>query len=737
MPGPEIFISYAHVDDDGYDRNTAEVSHPITHFIEMYRSVTRMPRDRVEEFFFLDRSSIEPGRVISRSIEHAIVDCSIMIAFYSPRYFDSPICLEEWKAFREQQTLVGEDDEGNEQKIIFPVEVEPVDRNAIAGSDAAIDEWYSDLVGANGRKRAIDSTALLDNNDTTRLNEQIRALAKAIDAHLDRRSGTSPERRSAPNVLSVNAPIRGGTFGRQISAEILASQSKLRYNKKPPVGVIYAGGTVGMVQRADSDSLHADYEMAKGVDTIVEYLAPNIASLRFDVHFFRLSSAIDSSNVRAQDWVTLAELVHEQIQNYQGIVILHGTNTLAYTASALSFLLSNSLTRPVVLTGSEVPLSNRNTDAIHNVENAIRATAHMSYGGPVCIPEVCVYWNNHLYRGNRVTKKAASDRSSSFHTPNMAVPLATLANDKLDVEFRQIIPEREPSANGSRRRRVRNISDVDVAILFIHPNMDFEQIDAVYERCPDGLILLSYGPGNVPEDETFIAMIERLLAGGTIVANVTQCPYGRVELKLFETSATLFDLGVVDGYDMTLEAAYTKLMWAIASIARTDRRQVGERESIKATFQENVAGEMSASVFTVHWPWNKFTTLGGTPYLVSDVGDFRSRFSRFDIAEAFIRIEGLRFPDGVKEAKVAIFYGAPPEEGDESEWDNMLAGFDKTLTPEELRRKSADKNLEITHEFRRCFDARDFQISIGTTEGTRLAFKSVRLVVYTKGTRHT
>jgi L-asparaginase type I len=474
--------------------------------------------------------------------------------------------------------------------------------------------------------------------------------------------------------------------------------------------------------------------MAAGIDDIRLPLAPRLSALPVDMHLFRLAQAIDSSAVTAKDWVDLARLLREQAANYQGFVILHGTNTLAYSASALSFLLSDSMTKPVILTGSEVPLSNVNTDAVHNVENAIRAAAHEAYGGPILIREVCVYWNNHLYRGNRVTKKIASDRSSSFHCPNMPVPLATLANDKLDVEYMHVNATRQPE-----RRNVpdvRDLSAVDVAILFIHPNMDFEQVAASFTRSPDGLILLSYGPGNVPEDPVFIAMLKRLIADNTIIANITQCPYGRVELKLFETSATLFDLGVVDGYDMTLEAAYTKLLWALAQYDKANRAIEETRERIKAAFQEDQAGEMSASIFTKHWPYEKFASTGGDAYYESSARSFENKFNRLDIAEAFIRIEGMRFPPGVERAAVRVYYGPPPPEDEITNVapDNLLAEFDKTISDEE-RANGIDKNLEVTSTFRKAFTNIDFVLSVGLVGEPGITFKSVRIVVYTKGMR--
>lgn len=726
----EVFISYSHLDNQHNPEITHEVTRAIDHFLAVYSHVCDVPESGTDnDLFFMDQTAIEPGRLISETVRAAIEDCSVMLAFISPRYFSSYYCFQEWKEFKRSQAA---EPSGRAPKLLIPVEVKPVVPDRIAPIDEVSPRWIAELVGSEGLKYSTSSKVLLD-KDTTRLAERLQILDGVIQGQILKRRGSSGGRRAAFNILALRNKIeRDSLKTRALQDELRERTDKLKYDKLDAVCVIYAGGTVGMVHQKSSDVTHADFEMACTVEAIVQPMWQRLSVLPFNIHFFSLQRPIDSSNVTAEDWVNLANLVQEQMSTYQGFVILHGTNTLAYSASALSFLLSDTITKPVVLTGAEVPISVQNTDAIHNVENAIRASAWQSYNGPMRVPEVCVYWNNQLYRGNRVTKKYASDRAEGFHTPNMPVPLATLTNERLNVNHGHIMVRPDSNVIPSMPRQVVNLADAKVGLMFIHPELEMSDLETKYPDSLDGLILLSYGPGNVPEDPRFITMIERLVGNGTIVANVTQCPFGRVELKLFETSAILFDLGVIDAYDMTLEAAYTKLLWVIAR--RDNRKQPGVQRSIKRAFQRNIAGEMSASIDEASFGGSDtFDKSASGAFLVSDVRRLEKFVDRYDIAEVFIRLEGVRFAGGVDSGRIKILFGKPVEQyGDQAEEANLLADFSKKLTTSEEAAGCFDKNLEVTHAFRKWFNNDEFQLSIGVDGMPSLEFSSLRLVIYTK-----
>ncbi|MEO1653287.1 MAG: type I asparaginase, partial [Bacteroidota bacterium] len=276
-----------------------------------------------------------------------------------------------------------------------------------------------------------------------------------------------------------------------------------------------------------------------------------------------------------QLWIEIAEIIEEHYQDYDGFIILHGTDTMAYTASALSFLLEN-LAKPVILTGAQLPVGSVRTDAHRNLVTSIQIAAAQQYGYPM-VPEVCIYFDDVLLRGNR-SRKLISNRFDAFHSENYPV----LARAGIHVDFQsEYIREPVPGAKLKVHRSMQN----QVAILKLFPGIS-EQMVACWLSQPNlkGLVLETFGSGNAPTDPWFLGLLEEALHRGVLVMNVSQCYGGQVEQGRYATSQDLDSLGVISGRDITPEAAITKLMYVLA-------RDLSPAER-KLQLAQNLRGEM-------------------------------------------------------------------------------------------------------------------------------------------------
>jgi L-asparaginase len=332
--------------------------------------------------------------------------------------------------------------------------------------------------------------------------------------------------------------------------------------------VLYTGGTIGMAARSDGALVPQD------VATLATHLRP-LDDLSFGITVAAFSPAMDSAAIRPQQWIDIADAIVELASDHFGIVVLHGTDTMAYTASALSFLLEG-VDRPIVITGSQRPLAERRSDAERNLGAAgAFATLRDAAGGPA-VPEVSIAFNDLLLRGNRSRKVHASS-FAGFGSPNLA-PLAR-AGVGLTVE-EQLIRASEPGP----MRRASGLC-TDVAALRLHPALDQATLEAVLSR-PGlrGLVLEAYGAGNGPTEEWFLGAIRRASDDGIVVLVTTQCDAGGVHVGQYATGAALFGTGAVPGGDMTFEAALTKLM------ALLDRNST---EETAVLLQQDLAGELT------------------------------------------------------------------------------------------------------------------------------------------------
>lgn len=303
---------------------------------------------------------------------------------------------------------------------------------------------------------------------------------------------------------------------------------------------------------------------------------PELRKLGYDIHSVSFDPVKDSSNIDPEVWIRMAEIIENSYNDFDGFVILHGTDTMAYSASALSFMLEN-LSKPVVFTGSQLPIGLLRTDGRENLITAIEIAAATENGMPA-VPEVCIYFDNKLTRGNRTTKMSA-EHFDAFDSPNYH-PLAEVG---LHLKYsRDLI--RYPSTD--EKLIVHTRFDNNVGIMKLFPGINPKFVRAILNtEGMRGLIIETFGSGNAPTYDWFLDDLKRFIKNGGIIYNVTQCHGGSVEMGLYETSRQMLDAGVVSGRDITSEASVTKLMYLLGKYS--------SRDKVIEDLKKSLAGEIS------------------------------------------------------------------------------------------------------------------------------------------------
>lgn len=318
------------------------------------------------------------------------------------------------------------------------------------------------------------------------------------------------------------------------------------YKPRRRLLLIYTGGTIGMIRNPETGMLETF-----NLDHLRKHV-PEIGEFDYIIQHYTFNPPIDSSDMTPQLWAKLVKIIDANYEKFDGFVILHGTDTMAYTASALSFMLEN-LGKPVILTGSQLPIGVLRTDGKENLLTAIELAAAQDEDGHPMVPEVCVFFGQHLYRGNRCTK-SNSEHFNAFSSYNYPA----LAKTGININYN---PSAIRKMTATKPFTPHTEADPNVVALTLFPGITPQLISEVMQLPHiKGIILRTFGSGNAPTQQWLKDAISKATEAGKVVVNITQCQSGGVAMGLYETSRQLMEAGVVSGHDMTIEAAITKLM---------------------------------------------------------------------------------------------------------------------------------------------------------------------------------
>ena len=335
-------------------------------------------------------------------------------------------------------------------------------------------------------------------------------------------------------------------------------------NKK--IYVAYTGGTIGMKQSSQG-YVPVKGHLTESIQAMPDFYREEMP--KFTIHEYQ--PLIDSSNMAPSDWQRIADDIQENYDDYDGFVVLHGTDTMAFTSSALSFMFEH-LSKPIIVTGSQIPFSQLRSDGQVNLLNSLYIAANYP------INEVGLFFNNQLFRGNRCIK-AYADGFNAFDSPNMAPLLEAGISIKLVA--------------GSMKKKqqppviVSQITPQPIGVVHLYPGISSELVENILKQPVKALILRSYGVGNAPQDEALLSSLSKAKEQGIVVVNCSQCIKGTVNMSGYATGSALSKAGVISGHDMTLEATLTKLHYLLSKNL--------SYEIICRLMQQNLRGELSVA----------------------------------------------------------------------------------------------------------------------------------------------
>ena len=342
--------------------------------------------------------------------------------------------------------------------------------------------------------------------------------------------------------------------------------------EKSSLLLIYTGGTIGMKEDPSIQALRP-FDFSQILAEV-----PELRKFAYKIDSYTFDPLIDSSDVEPSNWKKLVQIIEEKYDDYDGFVILHGTDTMAYSASALSFMIEG-LTKPIIFTGSQLPIGVPRTDGKENLISAVEIAAAKDDDGHALAPEVCICFDNVLMRGNRTTKINSSN-FRAFRSEN----LPPLAEAGINIRYNNDIIIKP--ACWDKRPKFHKDIDTRVAILKIHPGITPQVVkDILCSRDSRAVIIETYGAGNAPSRGWFLDLVKEASQMGKVLLNVTQCRSGSVDMDIYATGKSLKEAGVLSGYDCTTEGALAKLFHLLG--------QHDDNSTVKFSIEENLRGEIS------------------------------------------------------------------------------------------------------------------------------------------------
>jgi L-asparaginase len=474
-------------------------------------------------------------------------------------------------------------------------------------------------------------------------------------------------------------------------------------NEKAKVSMIYTGGTIGMLPMEEGNPLSP---LVPASWQKLQQFVPALKELPLEVDLHEMK-LIDSSDMNPDYWVDIARVIRDKHDEYEGFVILHGTDTMTYTATALSFLLEN-LDKPVVVTGSQISIAQPRNDAVQNLVTALMFAAPKTFGLDV-VAEVCVCFNNTLLRGNRA-RKVSSSGYAGFATPNY--PVLAEIGEHVKVNRKVVRPISQEGFF------INEALEKNVMLFDIFPGISPKVLHGVFEiEGLKGIAFRTFGAGNAPTNEDFLREIEYAVTEKHLaVVNITQCNQGMVEMGLYDASATLSRLGVISGVDMTPEAALVKMMFLLG--------QGYDIETVKDQMQKDLRGEQSVNVFNFIYESGEAKPIYNAP-----VKQIPAGFDKNKIVTAHVRLDAVVLPDSTGEIKLAVYMNYPAANADtDTGIPQCLGVLSKAYTGE----KPVNMILDCTSHLSQVIAPnRPIQVNVVSMNGQNVQWNSVIISVYT------